>query len=207
MPLDTCITNVGEYYSSHYLDSTFSKDLAKWTEHWKTQGSQAAPRRLQCSATRYFQAKAEALDEEDPAHRTAAGEHVAGWHAHLLQALGYSELQPFDIPVDGGHAFVPALGRMNRYNRPWLVVCETFFCLPEGSLKEGMPDEDPLEMSPDTLKACRAYRAQALRRGLEPLSGAGLHGGGRAALGVVSGRQPGVAAGPQHVLAGAVPGF
>ena len=27
MPLDTCITNVGEYYSSHYLDSTFAKDF------------------------------------------------------------------------------------------------------------------------------------------------------------------------------------
>ena len=27
MPLDTCITNVGEYYSSHYLDSTFAKDV------------------------------------------------------------------------------------------------------------------------------------------------------------------------------------
>ncbi len=152
MPLDTCITNVGEYYSSHYLDSTFSKDLTKWTEHWKSQGSQAAPRRLQALGTRYFQAKSQALDVEEPARRSTAGDYVAGWHAHLLQALGYTELTPFDMPVDGGHAFVSALGRVQRYNRPWLVVCETYFCLPEGSLKEGMPSEDPLEMAPDGSK-------------------------------------------------------
>ena len=27
MPLDTAINNVGEYYSAHYLDSTFAKDI------------------------------------------------------------------------------------------------------------------------------------------------------------------------------------
>jgi hypothetical protein len=152
MPLDTCISNVGEYYSSHYLDSTFSKDLAKWIEGWKVQGAQAVPRRLQALATRYFRAKTESLDQEIPESRAQASDDVAGWHAHLLHALGYDGLQPFDIPVEGGHAFVPALGRMNRYNRPWLVVCESYFCLPEGSLKEGLPSEDPLEMSPDKAK-------------------------------------------------------
>jgi hypothetical protein len=148
MPLDTCITNVGEYYSSHYLDSTFSKDLAKWVEGWKDQGSQAVPRRLQALATRYFRAKAQALDEEDPEDRAKTSDDVAGWHSQLLHALGYADLERFDIPVEGGHASVPALGRMNRYSRPWLVVCETFFCMPEASLKEGMPSEAPLEMPP-----------------------------------------------------------
>ena len=54
MPLDTCITNVGEYYSSHYLDSTFAKDIKGLMAQWKEQGSQAAPRRLQRLSDLFF---------------------------------------------------------------------------------------------------------------------------------------------------------
>ena len=60
----------------------------------------------------------------------------------------YSDLKPVDHPVEGGDTCVPSLGRVNRYNKPWLVICETHFCLPEGSLREGMPSEDPLGMEP-----------------------------------------------------------
>lgn len=148
MPLDTCITNVGEYYSSHYLDSTFTKDVKELVKTWNEQGSQSAPRRLQNLSGQYFRAKTQALDEDEPIRRQFAGEEVRGWHAHLLQALGYDDLTPFDHPVEGGDTFVPALGRVNRYNKPWLVVCETHFCLPDGSLKEGAPSEDPLGTDP-----------------------------------------------------------
>ena len=148
MPLDTCITNVGEYYSSHYLDSTFTKDVKDLVKKWSDQGSQSPPRRLQNLSQHYFRAKTQALDEDEPIRRPFAGDEVRGWHAHLLQALGYNDLTAFDHPVEGGDTFVPALGRVNRYNKPWLVVCETHFCLPDGSLKEGMPSEDPLGMEP-----------------------------------------------------------
>lgn len=148
MPLDTSIINVGEYYSSHYLDSTFARDVADLTEHWRDQGSQAAPRKLQALSQTYFRAKTQALDEENPARRGQAATEIASWHAHLLQALGYNDLQRVDLPVEGEKKFVPALGRVNRYNRPWLVVCETHFTLPDGSLKEGMPSEDPLGFAP-----------------------------------------------------------
>ena len=154
MPLDTCITNVGEYYSSHYLDSTFTKDVKNLVKDWSDQGSQSPPRRLQNLSQHYFRAKTQALDEDEPIRRQFAGDEVRGWHAHLLQALGYTDLSRFDHPVEGGDTFVPVLGRVNRYNKPWLIVCETHFCLPEGSLKEGMPSEDPLETEPfkDQLK-------------------------------------------------------
>ena len=148
MPLDTCITNVGEYYSSHYLDSTFAKDVKDLVKQWNDQGAQSAPRRLQNLSQHYFRAKTQALDEEKPIRRQFAGDELRGWHSHLLQALGYSDLTPFDHAVEGGETFVPTLGRVNRYNKPWLVVCETHFCLPEASLKEGMPSEDPLGMTP-----------------------------------------------------------
>jgi hypothetical protein len=103
---------------------------------------------LQNLSQRYFRAKTQALEEEHPELRAKAGEDVAGWHAHVLQALGYTDRRPFDLPVEGETTFVPVLGRVNRYNKPWLVICETHFCLPDGSLKEAMPSEDPLGMSP-----------------------------------------------------------
>src|SRR5262249_33549713 len=49
---------------------------------------------------------------------------------------------------DGKTSVVPVRGQVQRYNRPWLAVCEAVFCLPDSALKEGRPDEDPLEISP-----------------------------------------------------------
>ena len=148
MPLDTCITNVGEYYSSHYLDTTFAGDLKHIAAAWKEQGSLATPRRLQGLSPRYFRAKGQALEEDKPERRQRAGDEVAGWHAHLLEALGYPVLKHLCLPVEGNSSCVPAIGRMNRYNKPWLVICEAPFCLPDASMKDGMPSEDPLELSP-----------------------------------------------------------
>ena len=156
MPLDTCIANVGEYYSSHYLDSTFARDVKALESRWRDEGSQATPRRLQALSQRYFRAKTQALDEDNPALRAKAGEEVAGWHAYLLQALGYADLQPFDQPVEGHTTFVPMRGRVHRYNKPWLVICETHFCLPDASLKPGMPSEDPFGMMPQVAQLADA---------------------------------------------------
>src|SRR5262245_22872665 len=99
MPLDTSIINVGEYFSSHYLDSTFAKDVKGLTDRWKDEGSQSPPRKLQSMAQHYFRAKTQALDEKDPSRRTQASAEVAAWHHYLLQALGYADLQAFDFPV------------------------------------------------------------------------------------------------------------
>lgn len=148
MPLDTCITNIGEYYSSHYLDSTFAKDIKDLMAKWKEEGSQAAPRRVQRLSDLFFRAKGQALEESKLQDRWQLDGELSGWHSHLLEALGYTDRQRVDVPVEGGHTFVPIVGRVHRYNRPWLVICETAFCLPDGSLKEGMPSEDPLGTFP-----------------------------------------------------------
>ena len=152
MPLDTCITNVGEYYSSHYLDSTFARDVDNLVKGWREAGSQAPPRRVAALSVPYFKAKSLALDESQPDRRADADD-VAKWTSLLLQALGYEVLERVDIPVDGGEFRVPALGRVTRYGRPWLIVCETDFCLPDSSLKDGQPPEDPLETSPRPTKS------------------------------------------------------
>ena len=147
MPLDTCIQNVGEYYSSHYLDSTFSKDLNDLVEKWKGEGSQATPKKVQSLSEHYFRAKSEAVDNREIQNRYQ-GASIKGWHHHLLNALGYHDYQQVDVPVAGNSSHIPLLGRINRYDKPWLAICETPFCLPDGSLKDGMASENPLETEP-----------------------------------------------------------
>lgn len=148
MPLDTSINNVGEYYSSHYLDSTFAGDVRQLISKWREQGSQSLPRRLQQLSTRYFGAKVLAMGEDRAEKRRQLNGDLAGWHAHFVDTLGYSDCHRMDLPVEAGSSVVPILGRVNRYNKPWLVICETVFCLPDANLKDGMPSEDPLEMEP-----------------------------------------------------------
>jgi hypothetical protein len=148
MSLDPSIENVGEYYSSHYLATTFSNDVKELIAGWRRQGADAVPRRVQQLSRRYFGAKAQALEEDAPADRWRAGDELSAWHSHLLEHLGYTERTPVDIPVEGAKTHVPAAARIHRYSRPWLVICETVFCLPDASLKDGMAAEDPLEMEP-----------------------------------------------------------
>ena len=155
MPLDTSISNVGEYYSSHYLDSTFAKDVKDLIKDWSAEGSQSVPKQFASLSQHYFKAKGQAVEETDiVARRQFGGEEIRSWHSHLLAALGYTQIEPLDHSVEGGETFVPCLTRINRYNQPWLVICETDFLLPDGSLQDGMPSENPLEMEPtkDQLK-------------------------------------------------------
>ena len=122
MAFDTSINNVGEYYSSHYLTSTFAKDVKNLIAEWRKQGSDAVPRRIQQPSQRYFRTKTEALEEDNPGDRWQAGDDLAAWHAHLLENLGYAQRKPLDIPVEGAKKYVPSVARVNRYNRPWLVI-------------------------------------------------------------------------------------
>lgn len=144
MSLDTSISNVGEYYSSHYLSSFFAKDIKALVSEWKEQGSSAIPARLKKLSQVYFKEKALAIEEPDLEKRI----NLAGFHAHLLEELGYPDRISADIPVEGGTFFVPVLMQVMRYNKPWLVACETAFCLPDSSLPDGVPSEDPLSLAP-----------------------------------------------------------
>jgi hypothetical protein len=144
MSLDTSISNVGEYYSSHYLSSFFAKDIKSLVSEWKEQGASATPARLKKLSQLYFKEKALAIEEPDVEKRI----NLAGFHAHLLEALGYIDRKPFDMPVEGDTFFVPAVMQIARYSKPWLVVCETGFCLPDSSLADGIPSDDPLSNTP-----------------------------------------------------------
>lgn len=149
MALDLAIQNVGEYYSSHYLDTSFTKDKGtkEQLQAWKAAGANATPKRLAKLDQHYFRAKTQALDMMQPAQRHEAGPEIASWHSYLLQALGY-ELQRQDLFVEGGHAVVPSLGQLKRFGQPWLVICEALFCLPDSSLPDGSASEAPLASLP-----------------------------------------------------------
>lgn len=151
MALDTVVQNIGEYYSAHYLDTTFAADVKAQISEWKEKGSAATPRRLQGLSDRYFKAKALALEISDPARRFVhqnGNDELSSWHSSLLAALGYVDLVRSDIAIDGGEHIVPSLGEVNRFGQPWLVVIEAPFCIPESSLQDGRPSEDPLELQP-----------------------------------------------------------
>jgi type I restriction-modification system DNA methylase subunit len=152
MPIDTSIHNVGEYYSSHYLNNTFAKDIQQIISDWRKQGSQSIPRRLQHLSQHYFKAKSLAILEPEINKRYHEEKNetndLSSWHTYLLHELGYNDCKPVDIPVEGNKTFVPTLGQITRYNKPWLIICETPFCLPVTSIQDGYPDEDPLEIMP-----------------------------------------------------------
>src|SRR4051794_23698012 len=145
MPLDTSVNNVGEYYAAHYLENQFVKDIAGAAKSWRELGSRGVPRRVQALGDTYFKAKAQALDYDKTAHRVLARDtELAGWHDGLLRALGYTP-DPGGVQLPSEKAALPVMCRLERYGKPWLVVAETPFCLPDAALPANWNSEDPLE--------------------------------------------------------------
>ncbi|WP_299018077.1 hypothetical protein [uncultured Photobacterium sp.] len=142
MSLDTTIKNVGDYYAAHYLadKNGFAKDIADKTAAWKNQGSSSVVKKLQALSDKYFKAKSRALDYPGPQLRTRAKtDEIDSWHSLLLNALGYQP-EPFMLELQSEKQQLPALLRLHRHTKPWLVICETAFCLSDGD-----NDEQPLE--------------------------------------------------------------
>lgn len=140
--LDTAIRNVGDYYAAHYLadKNGFTKDISDKTKAWKEQGANSVVKKLQAMGETYFKAKAQALDYPEPSLRLKTqNKELNAWHQSLLQSLGYQP-EPFPLELESEQRQVPALLRLNRFNQPWLVICETPFCLSDGE-----NDEEPLE--------------------------------------------------------------
>ncbi|WP_050044914.1 hypothetical protein [Bradyrhizobium sp. LTSP849] len=170
MPLDTAINNIGEYYAAHYLEAQFAKDIADPLKAWRDLGSRSVPRRLQALGDTYFKAKSQALDHDITTHRSNAEEpELAGWHDTLLRSLGY-EAAPAQLLLAAEKALLPILAQVSRYGKPWLVVMETPFCLPEAALPSDWNTEDPLEeavpalTAPDGTQSLEASWGEAVGR-------------------------------------------
>ncbi len=152
MALDAAIQNVGEYFSAHYLAGKdgFAKDIADPVKHWKDQGSQSVPRKLQALGDAFFAAKAEALDYPEPSLRTRANtKDLKQWHSQLLDRLGY-RAEPVAIDLDSEKAHLPALLRLHRQGQPWLVICAAPFCLSSGDIVEEALEEQVAPLADQT---------------------------------------------------------
>lgn len=147
MALDSAIHNIGDYYASHYLGSQFAKDVEPVLKGWRSLGSQSPARLLARLGDSYFRAKAAALGYDRPELRQRPGieAELSGWHGRLLQALGYS-IEAEALLLASEKCTVPILVRLSRYQRPWLVIAESPFCLSEGSLPADWLAEEALEL-------------------------------------------------------------
>jgi hypothetical protein len=143
MSIDSAIQNVGEYFSAHYLadKNGFAKDIGDQVKHWKTQGSQSTPRKLQGLGEAFFAAKSKALDYPEPELRSKAKEKdLQSWHSHLLTSLGYHS-EPINIELATEKKQLPALLRLHRHSQPWLAIMEAPFCICSGDLIEDALEE------------------------------------------------------------------
>ena len=127
-------------------------------EALERRGLPRGPRRLQTLGPHYFRAKGRPRGGR-PSPATAS---ATTWPPGTTSSSRPSAttISRFDHPVEGGDTFVPCLGRVKRYNQPWLVICEAPFCLPDSALKDGHPSEDALAMEPR--RATRRPRARVV---------------------------------------------
>lgn len=150
MTISTVIDNSTEFYSQHYLESTFQNDLKELRERWRELGASSPARRLGACGAEYFRAKEEALQISEPIKRNSRDsrfESIASWHSSLLGALGYV-CSPKLVDILGGQSQLPVVSDLSRSGKRWLVIVEAPFCLHESSLPDGSPLEEPLEISP-----------------------------------------------------------
>lgn len=149
MAVDVCIQNVGEYYSSHYLETIFSSDIKDYSKTWKEEGSKATPQKLKRLSRDYFRAKTVAIETRNIADRSQEKE-ISSWHGEILRALGYKEYRSTFAEVDGDEYRIPLTAEYYRNGSLYLAICETEFCLPEDSIPDGLPSEEPLELEPES---------------------------------------------------------
>ncbi len=120
------IVNVGEFFSQHYLEALLESDLKQtfgaWSQAEKDGGPKAPPKRLAALAERYFKAVSRATGEGDSAVRL---ELAQDFHAHLLDALGYTRA-PAVEPL-GDDSAVPVALSITQQQRPYLWVVEAPF--------------------------------------------------------------------------------
>jgi hypothetical protein len=146
MALDLAVDNVGDYYSAHYLDSTLERDaqVKRHYDRWKELKSQGVPSRLLGLSDEYFKAKESAMQLESLAERLHANG-LSSWHHDVCKALGYHDYSATTVTLSEGEYHLPLIALYKRSGEAWLAIAETPFCLPDTSLADGVPSEDPLE--------------------------------------------------------------
>ena len=139
MALDfTGIDNV-EFYSPHYLTAVLEGDLKavfkKWKEEKDESGKKQPQELLRGLSNQFFSSAEKAAGNSDPAERLSLAQ---DFHAHLLEALGYSR-QPGVERLDDAGA-IPVHLALRRDGQPFLWVVDAPFPTEE--------ENDPLAQTP-----------------------------------------------------------
>ncbi len=135
------IDNVGEFYSNHYLTALLEGDLKSTLKRWanaeKEGGSPRPSKTLAGLANKFFTWQGQAAGQ---AEMSARLDPAREFHAHLLEALGYTR-QPGVEEIGDGEV-VPVVASLEVNRRPFLWVLEAPFAAEED-------DADPLGEAPD----------------------------------------------------------
>ena len=136
------ISNVNEFYSSHYLDTLLTQDIKKvrqrWTEDVKdakeqpeADGREKPPtpeqrfKGLRKPWLRLRLREKEQGIKNDPAERLRLQREL--FFRPLLEALGYTYAPKAEVVLIGGEPYqVPVLGQVANGEQPWLWVVECF---------------------------------------------------------------------------------
>lgn len=114
------INNVGEFYSNHYLDSLFEKDLKTVFEKWKDEKAESPFRKLSNCAQSYYKTKAKiaySKSLEDSFELT----HPV--NVEILEALGYERSEKAYRVLDNKLA-LPVLTTLKKDGFEYLWILE-----------------------------------------------------------------------------------
>jgi hypothetical protein len=126
----SAINNVGEFYSTHYLDAILDKDVKSLVKSWEDaegNGYIAPHKRLSAQAAKYFKLKSK-LTHSVERHEQYIISHEV--NVTLLEALGY-EYQSNAYELSSEDGLIPVLCSLKKDGNPYLWIIDTYWDLAE----------------------------------------------------------------------------
>ena len=131
MAIDTsAISNVGEFYSNHYLDAILDKDVKALIKSWEDaegNGYVAPHKRLSAQAAKYFKLKSQLTHSIDQNEQYTISHEV---NITLLEALGFNyQSNAYELTSEDG--LIPVLCSLEKDGNPYLWIIDTYWDLSE----------------------------------------------------------------------------
>ncbi|MBC8550620.1 MAG: N-6 DNA methylase [Candidatus Brocadiales bacterium] len=131
MAIDTsAISNVGEFYSDHYLDAILDKDVKSHIKAWEESegnGYVAPHKRLSGLSSAYFKLKSKLSNVVDNDERFKLTHEL---NVLITEALGY-EYKSGGYELADDDMLIPILSSSSKDGNPYLWIVETYWDLSE----------------------------------------------------------------------------